>query len=41
VDALRRMGCEFGQGDHLSCALEPAEAIRLLEVKPGVAVPSA
>jgi Amt family ammonium transporter len=41
VDALRRMGFDFGQGDHLSCALEPVEAIRLLDVKPGVSVPSA
>jgi diguanylate cyclase (GGDEF)-like protein/PAS domain S-box-containing protein len=32
LDALRRMGCEMGQGHLLSYALEPARALRLAEL---------
>lgn len=35
LDALCQMGCELGQGDLLSGALEPAQAIQLAARRPG------
>ena len=39
LDALCRMGCELGQGDLFSGALEPAEAIGHSILGPSLSVP--
>jgi EAL domain-containing protein (putative c-di-GMP-specific phosphodiesterase class I) len=39
LEALSRMGCELGQGDLFSGALEPEEAISHLMLGPSVSVP--
>ena len=39
LDALCRMGCELGQGDLFSAAMEPSEAISLSIICPSVSAP--
>jgi EAL domain-containing protein (putative c-di-GMP-specific phosphodiesterase class I) len=41
LDALCRMGCELGQGNHLSHAVNPARALNLAVLGRWVTAPGA